>query len=77
MSLFLAMQLATGIYNPQVMHNGHCIAEPGSVAAVYCVQRYSARRCLTMPSTISQTNGTSPQGSKILVWHRRSTHTLL
>ena len=21
---------ATGIYNPQVMHHGHCIAQPGS-----------------------------------------------
>jgi hypothetical protein len=27
---------ATGIYNPQVMHHGHCIAEPGSFAALYC-----------------------------------------
>jgi hypothetical protein len=40
MSLFLALPFlaATGIYNPQVMHNGHCIAEPGTVAALYCVQ---------------------------------------
>jgi hypothetical protein len=28
---------ATGIYNPQVMHHGRCIAEPGSFAALYCV----------------------------------------
>jgi hypothetical protein len=27
---------ATGIYNPQVMHHGRCIAEPGSFAALYC-----------------------------------------
>jgi hypothetical protein len=40
MSLFLAMPLlvATGIYNPQVMHHGHCIAAPGSIDALYCVQ---------------------------------------
>ena len=40
MSLFLAMPLlvASGIYNPQVMHHGRCIAEPGSVDALYCVQ---------------------------------------
>jgi hypothetical protein len=27
---------ATGLYNPQVMHHGHCIAEPGSFDALYC-----------------------------------------
>ena len=27
---------ATGLYNPQVMHHGHCIAEPGSFNALYC-----------------------------------------
>ena len=27
---------ATGIYNPQVMHHGHCIAQPGSFDALYC-----------------------------------------
>ena len=27
---------ATGIYNPQVMHHGHWIAEPGSFDALYC-----------------------------------------
>lgn len=27
---------ATGIYNPPVMHHGHCIAEPGSFDALYC-----------------------------------------
>ena len=44
MSLFLAMPLliATGIYNPQVMHHGHCIAAPGSVDALYCVQAPTA-----------------------------------
>jgi hypothetical protein len=27
---------ATGIYNPPVMHHGHCIAEAGTFAALYC-----------------------------------------
>lgn len=27
---------ATGIYNPDVMKNGRCIAEPGSFNALYC-----------------------------------------
>jgi hypothetical protein len=27
---------ATGIYDPDVMKNGRCIAEPGSYAALYC-----------------------------------------
>ena len=27
---------ATGIYNPQVMHHGRCVAEPGSFDALYC-----------------------------------------
>ena len=38
MFLILAMGplAATGIYNPQVMHHGHCIAAPGSVDALYC-----------------------------------------
>jgi len=27
---------ATGIYKPDVMKNGHCIAEPGSFHALYC-----------------------------------------
>ena len=27
---------ATGIYNPPVMHHGHCIAEAGTVRALYC-----------------------------------------
>jgi hypothetical protein len=26
----------TGIYNPKVMENGRCIAEPGSYRALYC-----------------------------------------
>jgi hypothetical protein len=26
----------TGIYNPDVMKNGRCIAKPGSYAALYC-----------------------------------------
>jgi hypothetical protein len=44
MSLFLALPFlaATGIYNPQVMHHGHCIAEPGTVDALYCVQAPAA-----------------------------------
>jgi hypothetical protein len=33
---FLAALLAgTGIYNPQLMHNGRCMAEPGSIYALY------------------------------------------
>jgi hypothetical protein len=39
MSLFLALPIlaATGIYNPQVVdRHGHCLAEPGTVAALYC-----------------------------------------
>jgi hypothetical protein len=38
MSLFLVMPLlaATGIYNPQVMHHNRCIAEPGTINALYC-----------------------------------------
>ena len=27
---------ATGIYNPPVMHHGHCIAEAGTFDALYC-----------------------------------------
>ncbi|HXG79713.1 MAG TPA: hypothetical protein VNJ31_10295 [Methyloceanibacter sp.] len=27
---------ATGIYDPPVMRNGHCIAQPGSFDALYC-----------------------------------------
>ena len=27
---------AAGIYNPQVMQNNKCIAEPGSMKALYC-----------------------------------------
>jgi len=36
--LILAMGplAATGLYNPQVMHHGHCMAAPGSVDALYC-----------------------------------------
>jgi hypothetical protein len=28
---------ATGIYNPPVMHHGHCIAEAGTFDALYCM----------------------------------------
>ena len=37
--LFLALPIlaATGMYNPQVVDRHHrCIAEPGTVAALYC-----------------------------------------
>ena len=27
---------ALGIYNPPVVHHGHCIAEPGTIDALYC-----------------------------------------
>ena len=40
----------TGIYNPPVMHHGHCIAEAGTFDALYCPvpsapqgKRYRAR----------------------------------
>jgi len=39
MSLFLAMPIlaATGLYNPQVVDgHHHCVAEAGSVQALYC-----------------------------------------
>jgi hypothetical protein len=38
MSVFLMLPFltATGIYNPHVMHHGRCIAEPGTVEALYC-----------------------------------------
>jgi hypothetical protein len=29
--------MATGIYDPQVMRHGRCIAKPGSFDALYCV----------------------------------------
>jgi hypothetical protein len=28
---------ATGIYNPPVVHHGHCIAEAGTFDALYCM----------------------------------------
>ena len=36
--LLLAMgpMAALGIYNPQVVVHHHCIAEPGTVDALYC-----------------------------------------
>jgi hypothetical protein len=34
--LFVPFLSATGIYNPQVMHHGRCIAQPGSFDALYC-----------------------------------------
>ena len=30
-----ALLAATGIYNPQLMHNGRCMAEPGGLYAFY------------------------------------------
>jgi hypothetical protein len=41
MSVFFLVPFlaATGIYNPQVMHHNRCIAEPGSLDALYCVQQ--------------------------------------
>jgi len=29
--------MATGIYNPPVMRHGHCIAQPGSFDALFCM----------------------------------------
>jgi hypothetical protein len=39
MFIILAMGplAAMGIYNPQVMHHGRCVAEPGTMAALHCV----------------------------------------
>ena len=34
--LLMGPLAATGIYNPQVMRYGHCIAEPGTFDALYC-----------------------------------------
>lgn len=28
--------MATGIYNPKVVHQGRCIAQPGSFHALFC-----------------------------------------
>jgi hypothetical protein len=38
MFIILAMGplAAMGIYNPQVMHHGRCMAEPGTINALYC-----------------------------------------
>jgi len=30
-----ALLAGTGIYNPQLMHSGRCMAEPGSIYALY------------------------------------------
>jgi hypothetical protein len=40
MSVFFLVPFlaATGLYNPQVMHHNRCIADPGSLDALYCVQ---------------------------------------
>ena len=34
--LLMGPLAGTGIYNPQVMHHGRCIAEPGTFKALYC-----------------------------------------
>ena len=34
--LMIPWLIAFGIYNPQVMHHGHCIAQPGTFDALYC-----------------------------------------
>jgi hypothetical protein len=28
--------MATGIYNPKVVHHGYCVAQPGSFNALFC-----------------------------------------
>ena len=33
---------ATRIYNPPVVHHGHCIAEPGTFNALFCMGRTEA-----------------------------------
>jgi len=44
MSVILAVTFlsATGLYNPQVMHHHRCIAEPGTLDALYCVSAPAA-----------------------------------
>jgi hypothetical protein len=34
--LAMGPMAALGIYNPPVVQNGHCIAEPGTIDALYC-----------------------------------------
>ena len=34
--LLMGPLAATGIYNPQVMRHGQCMAEPGTFLALYC-----------------------------------------
>jgi hypothetical protein len=41
--LSVPLATATGIYKPDVMHNGRCIAEPGSYNALYCEPERPAR----------------------------------
>ena len=36
MTLILAIGLTGGIYHPQVMYGHHCMAQPGTAAALYC-----------------------------------------
>ena len=36
MILAMVPMSAAGIYNPEVMRNNKCIAEPGSMNALYC-----------------------------------------
>jgi hypothetical protein len=36
MILSVGLLSATGIYNPQVMRDGRCIAQPGTFDALYC-----------------------------------------
>jgi hypothetical protein len=45
LGFFAAALLAgTGIYNPQMMHNGRCLAKPGSIYALYyCVPETAPR----------------------------------
>ena len=49
MILAMGPMSAAGIYNPEVMRNNKCIAEPGSMNALYCKPqpekpRYSMRK---------------------------------
>jgi hypothetical protein len=46
LGFFAAALLAgTGIYNPKLMHNGRCMAEPGGIYALYyCVPETAAPR---------------------------------
>jgi len=63
MSVFLALPLlaATGLYNPQVMHHGHCIAAPGSVDVTrFTIRHPHPRHLLIAIGTLTSRSGSQP-----------------